>query len=84
MEFLLLAAIFLTSSGFLVGAAVAPAPTVAIAPAADHASEEGGPVFPQPHPQLSGLNAPLSQPDRERSEQTHKRVDACDGCAGST
>jgi hypothetical protein len=65
MEFLLLAAIFLTSSGFLVGAAVAPAPSVAIAPAPVPASEEAGPVSPQPAPKLSGLNAPLSQPDPE-------------------
>lgn len=84
MEFLLLAAIFLTSGGFLVGAAVAPAPSAAIAPAVDRVSAEGEAVFLPSRPTFSGLNAPLGEQVPERREQTRNSVDACDRCAGST
>jgi hypothetical protein len=46
MECLLLDAIFLTSSGFLVGAAVAPASPAEIAPAPAVVSGDGGTMPP--------------------------------------
>ncbi|EUC12620.1 UNVERIFIED_ORG: hypothetical protein BDU10_9914 [Burkholderia sp. CF145] len=59
MEFLILAAIFLTSSGFLVGAAVAPPRADATAPAPAAVSGQGGAVLLQPRPKSSGLDTPL-------------------------
>ena len=53
MEFIFLLAIFLTSSGFLVDAAVKPSP-----PPAASVSGQSGTMAPQPLPKLSGLNAP--------------------------
>jgi hypothetical protein len=75
MEFVLLAAIFLTSSGFLVGAAVAPTPTVASAPAADPASwsEPNAPLIQQ-----------LTAPNAAQRERSHDGASVCDPCAGST
>ncbi|MEM5285510.1 hypothetical protein ACFQ3P_15285 [Paraburkholderia sabiae] len=57
MEFVFLLAIFLTSSGFLVDAAVTPKPSTAVAPPAASVSVERGTIAPQQLPQLSGLNA---------------------------
>jgi hypothetical protein len=57
MEFLLLAAIFLTSSGFLVGAAVAPSQPVAISPLRPPVSEKGETMTPQPLPIMSDWHA---------------------------
>jgi hypothetical protein len=63
MEFLLLAAIFLTSAGFLVGAAVAPTPSAAIAPAPASGYGEGSTTAPQSRPTSPGMNVPLPQQD---------------------
>jgi hypothetical protein len=65
MEFLLLAAIFFTSSGFLVGAAVALAPSAAVAQPSDPAHAENGTMTPQSRPKLFMLNAALSQQHAE-------------------
>ena len=88
MEFVLLAAIFLTSTGFLVKAAVAPTPIPAVAPAPASGSAEGSTTAPQPSPQLPAMNAPVLQ--RDTAMLTHMTsnkcisVPACNGSAGST
>lgn len=61
MEFLLLAAIFLTSSGFLIGAAVAPAPQAAMVQPTAAVPAEGATMTPQPGPHLSGPNSESGQ-----------------------
>jgi hypothetical protein len=48
MEFVLLAAIFLTSSGFLVGAAVDPTPPPSASSATATVSSSGEMIAPQP------------------------------------
>ena len=70
MEFLLLATIFLTSTGFLVNAGVSQAPSAVTAPASASASvsvsgaSEGGAML-QPAPEFPGMNGfLLAQPDR--------------------
>jgi hypothetical protein len=65
MEFLLLAAIFLTSAGFLVSAAVAPNPPAAMAPASASGSGEDRTTAPQPRPESPGMNVPLPQQNPE-------------------
>jgi hypothetical protein len=76
MEFVLLAAIFLTSSGFLVGAAVEPTPAAI--------SGNSAIVAPQAGPQLSGSSAPLIKQDPERCELARESMSARDRCDGST
>jgi hypothetical protein len=61
MEFLLLAAIFLTSSGFLISAAVAPSTPAVIAPTPASGSDEGGAAAPQLRPETPEMNTPLRQ-----------------------
>ena len=66
MEFLLLATIFLTSTGFLVNAGVSQAPSAVTAPASVSVSgaSEGGAML-QPAPEFPGMNGfLLAQPDR--------------------
>lgn len=58
MGFLLLAAIFLSSTGLLIKASVAPPPAV-IAPAPASGSGKGRTTAPQPRPELPGMSAPL-------------------------
>lgn len=88
MEFVLLTAIFLTSTGFLVKAAVAPTPTAVVAPATASGSAEGSTTAPQPSPQLPAINAPVLQHDTAMlTHMTSNKcmsVPACGGSAGST
>ncbi|TDY54131.1 hypothetical protein BX592_102278 [Paraburkholderia rhizosphaerae] len=55
MGFVLLAAIFLTSSGFLVGASLAPTSPTTIAPAPASSSGDTEPTSAQLHPALPGI-----------------------------
>ncbi len=83
MEFFLLAAIFLTSSGFLIGAAVAPDPPGAIEQSAVRLSVEQSTTTRQPRPQvLSRPGSASGQQNAERPGQPHKRLDACEWCDG--
>lgn len=88
MEFVLLAAIFLTSTGFLVKAAVTPTPTAAVAPAMVPALAEGSAAPPQLSPQLPALNAPVRQQDTAMlTHMTSNKcisVPACGASSGST
>lgn len=61
--FILLAAIFLSSTGFLIGAALAPTPAVVPAPAPAPGSGEGATTIPQSRLELRGAIAPLTQHD---------------------
>ncbi|PRY08488.1 hypothetical protein B0G81_2169 [Paraburkholderia sp. BL6665CI2N2] len=54
MGFVLSAVIFLTSTGFLVDAALAPTPPAVIVPAAAPGASEGGTTVPQLSPEGSG------------------------------
>jgi hypothetical protein len=82
MEFLLLAAIFLTSSGFLVRAAVTPAPDAAIAQPAASVDVDGATITPQP--KASGANVPVRQQFPGRRDGSHGESDVCVLCSGST
>jgi hypothetical protein len=66
MEFFLLAAIFLTSTGFLVHASVALTPPAATAPAHASGAGEGRTTEPQPSHKLPWVSAPLPQQDHEQ------------------
>jgi hypothetical protein len=55
MEFVLLLAIFLTSSGFLVDAAVDPPPSAAISQSSSVVPGDARFVAPQPLPKMSGM-----------------------------
>lgn len=56
MAFILLAAIFLTSTGFLVSASLAPTTAATMLPDSETTA-------PQPHPDLPGIIAPFLQQD---------------------
>jgi hypothetical protein len=53
MALVLSAAIFLTSTGFLVGSALAPTPPAVIVPSSSPGSSEGKTTVPQLSPKLS-------------------------------
>ncbi|MEP9327710.1 hypothetical protein PPMP20_31930 [Paraburkholderia phymatum] len=82
MEFLLLAAIFLTSSGFLIGAAVAPPPQAALVQPHAAASAENAAIT-SPGSNLSRPDSAFGKRGAERPGQPHKQVDACEWCEGS-
>lgn len=63
VEFLLLAAIFLTSTGFLVHASISPDPTEVIAPAPAAGSSDSGTAVPQLGREYGGTKTPPLQRD---------------------
>ncbi|MBN3756141.1 hypothetical protein G3N95_24590 [Paraburkholderia sp. Tr-20389] len=69
MEFLLLAAIFFTSAGFLIGGAAEKTPTATVAPA-PASGAEGETKVPQLRLQLPGLDAAHVQQDSGSQSRT--------------
>jgi len=61
MEFLLLAAIFLVSGGFLVSAPMRQVSPEVVAPAPASEAAKGGAIRPQPQPGLPMNEVPLPQ-----------------------